>query len=141
MIAFLMREPNRQAALSAAASGAVTRPASTAASSAARVRVVRSPSTAWPCWSWSSWTVHSTSDRPPGPSFRCSARSVPRGIRSASIRALIRRISRTAGSPSPPGGYLNRSASAMNSAPSSGLPTANSARSRAWNSHGAARRS
>ena len=34
------------------------------------------PATAWPCRSCSSWTVHSTSDRPPGPSLRCRARSV-----------------------------------------------------------------
>ena len=78
--------------------------------------------TAWPCPSCSSWTVHSTSDRPPGPSLRCSARSAPRGMRSASMRALIRRISRTACSLSPPAGYRYRSATAMNSAPSSASP-------------------
>ena len=48
------------------------------------------------CCSCSSCTVHSTSASPPWPSLVCVARSAPRGSRSASTRALIRRISVTA---------------------------------------------
>ena len=43
----------------------------------------------------SSCTVHSTSVSPPRPSLMVGARSAPRGSRSASIRALSRRMSRT----------------------------------------------
>ena len=77
---------------------ASSRPASCAARSASRVRVVRSPGTRPACRSCSSCTVHSTSASPPGPSLVCRCGSVPRGSRSASTRALIRRTSRTSAS-------------------------------------------
>ena len=48
-----------------------------------------------------SCTVHSTSDSDPRPSLRWNAGSSPGGIRSRSIRALVRRISRTSSSDSP----------------------------------------
>ncbi|CPU67040.1 Uncharacterised protein [Mycobacteroides abscessus] len=87
-----------------AASSGSTSPTSTAASSASTVDVVRSAGTWWACRSWRSWTVHSTSDTPPRPSLRCRDASTPRGSRSASTRALMRRTSRTCARSRPPAG-------------------------------------
>ena len=77
-------------------------PASRAAASASRVRVLRSSGTAYACRSCSSCTAHSTSARPPRPSLVWVAGSAPRGSRSVSTRALIRRISTTCSRLSPP---------------------------------------
>ena len=56
------------------------------------------------CCSCSSCTVHSTSASPPRPSLVCVAGSAPRGSRSRSTRALIRRISATCSAVSPSAG-------------------------------------
>ena len=84
------------------------------------------PAARAPCRSCSSCTVHSTSARPPGPSLVCIAGSAPRGSRSASTRALMRRISRT--SPRrgrPPGSAAGRPAptnrSPRSASPASGV--------------------
>ena len=82
---------------------------------------MRSPGTSAACRSWSSCTVHSTSASPPGPSLVCRCGSAPRGSRSASTRALIRRISRHSASARPPSRYLIGSTSVRNAAPSASV--------------------
>ncbi|COX25148.1 Uncharacterised protein [Mycobacterium tuberculosis] len=57
------------------------------------------------CCSCSNCTVHSMSASPPRPSLVCVLGSAPRGNRSDSIRALMRRISRTESADTPSGGY------------------------------------
>ncbi len=68
-----MRAASCQDRTRVASSATLTRPLRAAAARAGRVRVVRRPGTAKACRSWSSWMVHSTSDRPPGPSLTCRA--------------------------------------------------------------------
>ena len=71
--------------------------------------MVRSSGTRPACSIWSSCTVHSTSESPPRPSLKFVAGSAPRGSRSESTRALIRRTSITSSWVSPSSG--NRSGS------------------------------
>ena len=125
-----------QPAASSSASSAVSSPASRASRSPSSVEVVRSSGTSPACCSCSSCTVHSTSASPPRPSFVCVLRSAPRGSRSASTRALIRRISVTAAPRSArrPGSGSGRP-SATNRRPSSSSPATGRARSRACASH------
>ena len=62
---------------------------------------------ACPCRSCSSCTAHSTSASPPRPSLAWVAGSAPRGSRSVSTRALIRRISVICSGVSPPAGIAH----------------------------------
>ena len=89
--------------------------------SAAEGAGVRSAGTSCACRSCSSCTVHSTSERPPRPSLRCRCGSAPRGSRSASTRALIRRISRTSASVEPAAGQRSGSTRARNRSPELGV--------------------
>ena len=94
-IAFRARVARSHAERSASACSPSSSPASPRAASASTVGAARSAGTSAACWSCSSWTVHSTSASPPRPSLVCVAGSAPRGSRSRSTRALIRRISAT----------------------------------------------
>ena len=80
---------------SASRSPSLISSAEVAASSVSRVDVVCRPGTRAACCMVSSWAHHSTSARPPRPSLVWVAGSAPRGRRSESIRAFIRRISCT----------------------------------------------
>ena len=137
MIALRVRAASSQPLVSASASASSIRPAS-----ARRLdrrqgrRWSAGPGTSQACCSCSSCTVHSTSASPPRPSLVCVVGSAPRGSRSVSTRALIRRISTTSRWPSPPSGYRNASAAATNRAPSSSSPATGRARSSACRSHG-----
>ena len=63
----------------------------------------------WPAYRiCSSWTVHSMSASPPRPSLRWVCGSAPRGSRSWSTRALIRRTSSTSSSEMPSRGEAQR---------------------------------
>ena len=72
--------------------------------SASSVEVQCSAGTLFACRSCSSCTVHSMSASPPRPGLVWVFGSAPRGSRSASTRALIRRISCTASCETPPFG-------------------------------------
>ena len=101
----------------------------------------RSAGTSAACCNCSSCTVHSTSERPPRPSLVWVAGSAPRGSRSRSTRALIRRISATCSSVSPSAGYRIGSIRATKSAPSSSSPATGTARSSACTSQTETQRS
>ena len=96
-----------------------------------RVLVVRRPGSSAACRSWSSWTVHSTSARPPRPSLRARPGSTPRGIRSFSTRALMRRTSTTCASVRPPSGQRTGATISRKRAARSASPASGAARSRA----------
>ena len=66
------------------------------------------------------------------PSLKCALRSAPRGSRSASMRALSRRTSRTWVASSPSAGQRMGSMRAVKRSPSPGSPATGRARSRAW---------
>ena len=110
------------------------------ASRAGRVPWTRTEGWLPPVRSWSSWAVHSTSARPPGPSLRWSLGSAPAGRRSDSTRAFMRRTSATVAA-SRGSRYTRASASAQNRPASSLSPATGRTLIRAWRSHGWAQRS
>ena len=107
-IALRARVASRHAAPASAACSASSRPAAGAPPARRRSRSRAAPGAPPACCSWSSCTVHSTSASPPRPSLVCVAGSAPRGSRSRSTRALIRRISATCSAGQPVGRVAHR---------------------------------